>query len=127
MSPIRPEKVSPIRPAAHARCSGQGAQEQEGQGLLRLAPCARPTETYSYEEERSSLNAQRGVSRLRVLGLRAMLLLQVQSEGFGAKPSPERIEVEASGSVPRVRGQAVWASRLRRAVMSPEANMLMQA
>ena len=35
----------------HARCSGQGAQEQEGQGLLRLAPCARPTETYSHEAE----------------------------------------------------------------------------
>ena len=77
--------------------------------------------------ERSSLNAQSGVSRLRVLGLRAMLLLQVRSEEFGAKPSPERNEVEPCGSVPRVSGQVVWASRLRRAVMSPEANMLMQA
>ena len=67
------------------------------------------------------------MSRQRVLGLRAMLLLQVRSEEFGAKPSPERIEVEACGSVPRVQGQVVWASRLRRAVMSPEVTMLMQA
>jgi hypothetical protein len=35
----------------HARCSGQGAQEQEGQGLLRLAPYARPREKHSYEAE----------------------------------------------------------------------------
>ena len=67
------------------------------------------------------------VSRLRVLNLRAMPLLQARSEEFEAKPSPERNEVEACGGVPRVRGQVVWASRLRRAVMSPEANMLMQA
>ena len=127
MSPIRPEKVSPIRPAAHARCSGQGAQEQEGQGLLRLAPCARPTETYSYEEERSSLNAQRVVSRLRFLGPRAMPFLQARSEEPGAKPLPERNKVAACRSVPRARGKVVWASRLRRAVMSSEANMLMQA
>jgi hypothetical protein len=40
----------------HARCSGQGAQEQEGRGLLRLAPCARPTETYSYEAESEALS-----------------------------------------------------------------------
>ncbi len=78
--------------------------------------------------ERSSLNAQRVVSRLRAFGLRAMPFLQARSEEFGAKPSPERNEVEACSSVPlRVRGQVVWASRLRRAVMSPEANMLMQA
>ena len=67
------------------------------------------------------------MSRLRVLGLGAMPFLQARSSECRAKLSPERIEVEASGSVPRVRGQAVWASRLRRAVMSPEANMLMQA
>ncbi len=77
--------------------------------------------------ERSSLNAQRVVSRLRAFGLRAMPFLQARSEEFGAMPSPERNEVEACGSVSRVQGQVVWASRLRRAVMSPEATMLMQA
>ena len=33
----------------HARCSARGAQEQEGRCMLRLAPCARPLETYGDE------------------------------------------------------------------------------
>ena len=56
-----------------------------------------------------------------------MPFLRARSEEFGAKPLPERNEVAACSCVPRVRGQVVWASRLRRAVMSPKATMLLQA
>jgi hypothetical protein len=43
------------------------------------------------------------------------------------KAQPERNELEASAGVMRAKGQVVWASRLRRAVMSPETMLLMQA
>ena len=115
---VRParEVQRAVRPRARGAAAAETGALRAADGNLQLRG-----------RERSSLNAQRVVGRLRVLGLRALPFLQPRSEEFGAKPSPERNEVEPCGSVPRVSGQVVWASRLRRAVMSPGANMLMQA
>ena len=59
--------------------------------------------------------------------LQTMLFLKAKTDEFRRKPQPERDEVEACTGVARARGQVVWASRLRRAVMSPEKMLLMQA
>ena len=121
--PVVQRRVRPAREVQRAgrpRARGAGTAET---GALRAAD----GKAQLRGRERSSLNAQCVVIRLRVLSLGAMPLLQARSSEFRAKPSPGRIEVEVCGSVPRVRGQVVWASRLRRAVMSPEKMLLMQA
>ena len=59
--------------------------------------------------------------------LQTILFLKGKTDEFRRKPQPERDEVEACTGVARARGQVVWASRLRRAVMSPEEMLLMQA
>ena len=56
-----------------------------------------------------------------------MLFLVAQAVESRRKPQPERDKVEACTGVLRAKRQAFWASRLRRAVMSPEEMLLMQA
>ncbi len=59
--------------------------------------------------------------------LQMTLFLIAQANESRRKPQQDRAEVEACTGVPRARGEVVWASRLRRAVMSPEEMLLMQA
>ena len=59
--------------------------------------------------------------------LQMTLFLMAKADEPRMKLQPEHDEVEACTGVLRARGQAIGASRLRRAVMSPEATMLMQA
>jgi hypothetical protein len=115
---VRPARE--VQRAGRPRARGAAAAET---GALRAAE----GNVQLRGRERSSLNAQRVESRLRIVGPRAMPFLQARSEEPGAKPLPERNKVAAYRSVPRARRQVVWASRLRRAVMSPEEMLLMQA
>ena len=67
------------------------------------------------------------VSRCLPVRLQTMVLLIEQVDELRRKPQPELNEVEVCTGVPRARGKVVWASRLRRAEMSPERMVLMQA
>jgi hypothetical protein len=54
-------------------------------------------------------------------------LLKARADARRRMTEPERNEVEASTGAQRARGQVVGARRLRRAVMSPEALLALQA
>ena len=90
-----------VRPAREVQRAGRPIARRAGTaetGALRAAE----GKVQLRGRERSSLNAQRVVSQLRIVGLRPMRFLRARSEDLGAKPLPERNEVEACSRVPRV-------------------------